>query len=649
MKQTVSIKQWAGGYSPDDTRGPAGSFAYGRQLNFRTSASVIQLMPQTVEQSGGVVTDLLMDGVLTPSGDIYWIGDSGNFYKRSTVDGSWTLISNLGEASGGSLVYRSDQDAILIPLQTKVAQYSSVSGTPTAASIQVNKYIQSASTDIAASRNGGGQIYTLATAITESSTALNSFQPDIEPLYSIKVKVVTKGTGDWTLTLHDGLNDVLASSTVVNANVVNNTLNEFVFATPIRMLVKPNARTYHFHLTSTVADGTVAVATASDLSTCDYEIWASRFVTTNNTLHPAMQFLQYTLYGNERYVAVHEPLEDNATNDEWQRHRLTFPSGLEVCGLAPYQNYAAIALERQNTNSGEYQFGLIGLWNGIDTTYNDAIPIPEGSPYSLFSFENQLYWHAESSWYKMVNRTPTRVRRFPGATDEMSGVYAYTRINPNMASVRKGVLLTGFPSTTSNTAIEYGIYSLGSLDRTYDVSFGLDYVLSTSSRFNTPGKNLKIGCVKNFGDEMFISWRDDSNTNSALAYGVDTISPLSTAATAARYEALWFDDDRPEDYQNNLRMKIVFNALPAGCTVTPIWRTDRDGSWHNEDGSSGIAQAGDTSVVTPIEVKSTACQVGYIVTSTGSNVKIRTTALQFDDLRLSRRKYIEEEDLGTFG
>lgn len=630
-KQIVRIKGWASGQSPDDTAGPAQSFAYGRQVDFRTSPSVLQLMPRVVEQSGGVVTDLLLDMVLTPSGDIYSIGDSGNFYRRLTSDGSWVLLANLGEAPGGSLVYRSDQDAILIPLQTRVAFYGRLASSPILA---VNKYAASASTDIAASSTGGGFTYTLSTSITESVTAQRTFKPDIEPLHSIKLFVVLKGTGDWTVTIHDDANTILGTSTITNANLSSDALNEFTFSTALRMLVKPNARTYHIHVTSTVADGTVAAGTSNDFSTADFQILANRFVTTTNGLHPALQFLQYTTYGNERYLSVHEPLEDVPTNDEWQRHRLTFPSGLEVCGLAQYQEFEAIACERQaQTFSVEYQFGFIFLWDGISTTYSQVIPVPEGSPRSLFSYENELYWHADGSWYKLVNQKPQRIRRFPGATEEFGGIYAQTAINPNMATVRKGVLLTGFPSSTNDTTIEHGVYSLGSLDRSYDTSFGLDYVLSSGSRFNTPGKNLKIGCVKNFGSELYISWRDDSNDN-ANDYGVDSVSPLSVPATSARVEGLWFDNGDPEKDMVAMQIKASFKTLPEGCTVTPIWRTARDGAWNNEDGTiQGVA--GDTSVILAVDQRCNEIQVGAIIErefTTNTNVNLRTIALQFDDL-----------------
>lgn len=633
------ITRHDGGQSPDDTRGPAGSFAKGEQLDFRSSPSVVQLTPQMVEQSAGVVSDLLLDAALTPSGDIYFIGDTGLLYRRDSTTGNWTMEADLSEASGGSIFYRQDQDGLLIPLQTKVAYYGPLSSSP---SVQVNKYAGSVSVDPMATRSGGGASLTLPSiggVLSEAATNRCEFQSDIEPLLSINIKPLTKGTGNWTVYVHDDANTLIGSAALLNASIITGQWQRFDFTVvgsalpigPYRLLVKPNARTYHWHIVSSDGTGTIAVGTAGDLSTADFQLEASRFVTTQNTLHPAIQFLQYNIYLNERYVAVHEPLEQVATNQEFQRHRLTFPSGFEGCGVALYREYVAVAVERQTTTgSQEYQNGIIFLWNGFDTTYIDAIPISEGSPRSLFSYENELYWQADGSWYTLEGRKPKRIRRFPGATEEYSGVYAQTLINPNMATVRKGVFLTGFPSNTNKTDIEHAVYSLGSLDRSYDQSFGQDFFLSTGSRFNNGSNNLTIGMVKNFGDELYVSWRDDSNNPNH--YGVDTVSPLSTAATAGRYEALWFDAGLPEHDQLNHRMKVVCAALPAGCTLTPIFRTERDGAWTNENGAMAQATAGQTSVVLAVNARSTECQLGFIIATTGSNVKVRTVALEYDPL-----------------
>jgi hypothetical protein len=151
-------------------------------------------------------------------------------------------------------------------------------------------YGASRSTDSGAYRTGGTATtgYTVPIALDENQYC--SFLPDIEPFYSIKVNVVTVGTGNLVLKLHDGTNTELASVTIA-AGSFGVGLNEFVFSSQIRALVKPNARTYHWHITSTVANTVIAASTASavgfnQLNTADYELWAYRLVDTVNNFHP---------------------------------------------------------------------------------------------------------------------------------------------------------------------------------------------------------------------------------------------------------------------------------------------------------------------------------------------------------------------------
>ncbi len=187
----------------------------------------------------------------------------------------------------------------------------------------------------------GTKTTTLETTFIEQDKQKRYFQSDIEPLQKIQIFIVNKGTGDWTLTLHDGLNNVLGTSTIANANLINNAWNDFTFPDAtnqqVRIYVKPNARTYHFHLTSTVANGTIASTDNNDLSTCNLQIWADRMIQTTNGMHPMARFLQYECFGNGNYLSIWEPLSDPPTNDEWQRHKLVFPQEYEVCGLAAFK------------------------------------------------------------------------------------------------------------------------------------------------------------------------------------------------------------------------------------------------------------------------------------------------------------------------
>jgi hypothetical protein len=485
-----------------------------------------------------------------------------------------------------------------------VRRYYPISGTPT---FDVT-YGASRSIDANAYRTGGTSTYSVPTAITENDYC--SFQPDIEPFYSIKVLIPTKGTGDWTLTLHDGLNNVLATSTVTNANITSGQLNEFVFSSQVRALVKPNARTYHFHLTSTVADGTVTCSTTSNLNSADFELWAYRLVDTVNGLHPMVQFQQFTLIGNGNYVAVWEPLTDsNPPNNEFQRHRLVFPSGYEVCGIAASKGFAYIALEKKATNaSKDFQDGLIIKWDGSSNTYDDYVNVTGGSPQSISIKDNLPYFYVSGALHAWPGGdTIVKVHTIANTSTDYKDTVDNTQVYPNMITVRDNVLHAGYPSTTNNTSIKHGVYTFGSLDKNYPSSFGYSYVISTQTKLNTAG-TLQLGCVRNFGDEMYISWKDGT------AYGLDIVDSFCDPAPTFKFRSLQFDAGLVRKRKKALRMAIDTEALPSGVTITPVYNVD-----NSSDVSSEITiTSGGTEAIVPIDKDFRRIIVGFDGTSTAA-------------------------------
>ena len=576
--QTKPIQEFYGGQSSNASIGTRASFAVGRSLEFRRDPGALSVLPGPRKISGTVVTDLPMNIVQVANGSRYAFGDTGNFYKIAT-NNVVTEISNTLTSGSDGLLYRSDSDAIYMATANTLERYAPISGTPTFD----QSYGASKSIDTACTRTGGALTYSVPVAISETATALCSFQPDIEPFYSIKVKVVAKGTGDWTLTLHDGLNTVLGTATVANAGLTNGVLNEFKFAAQVRGYVKPNARTYHFHLTSTVADGTVQVTTVSDLSTADYELWAYRLVDTINNLHPIQQFLQYTIIGNGNYLAVWEPLSPTAPpNNEFQRHRITFPDGFEVCGLAPSDEFIAIALEKRSTDgTKDFQEGKIAIWDGTAQTYNQIIDVSGGSPESIYTHNNYPYFIVNGSlcaWFGGKNIT--QIRALANTSTVYKDAIDNTHVYPNMMTVKDNILHLGYPSTTTNVDIEHGVYTWGTLDKDYPNSFGYGYIISTETQKNTAG-TLQIGCVRNFGDEMYISWKDGTD------YGIDIIDSYCDPAPTFAFRSLGFDAGMFRKTKKALRLAIDTETLPAGVVITPVHQINDEADYTHPAMTSG--------------------------------------------------------------
>lgn len=557
--KVIGIQEFYGGMSSDRSIGPKASFGYARALEHRRNASRLTVQPGPRKISGGVVNDLILNMIQVQSGTRYACGDQGYLYKIDTSN-VMTYLNKLPTGSDGAL-YRSDSDAAYFATQTDIRRYYPISGTPT---FDVT-YGASRSADTNAYRTGGTSTYTLPTALNEGQYC--SFQPDIEPFYSIKVRGVTAGTGTWTLTLHDGLNNTLATATATPTGGQA----EFVFSTQVRALVKPNARTYHFHLTTSVSGGTVACSTSTDLNTADFELWAYRLVDTVSNFHPMWQFQQFTLIGNGNYLAVWEPLTDsNPPNTEFQRHRLVFPAGFEVIGGCNVDGYAIIACGKRATDgTKDFQEGMLFRWDGTSQTYEKFISVSGGAPESLFEFDNLPYFYvngALSVW--PGGNYIVKVRTIADTSTTYRDVTDNTHAYPNMMTIRDNLLMAAYPSTTTNTAIEHGIHSWGSLEKNYPASWGnMDYAISTGTILNTAG-TLQLGCVRNFGDEMYISWKDGT------AYGLDIVDSFCDPAPVFKFRALKFDAGAVFKKKLAVGVGIYGEALPANVTITPVTSVD---------------------------------------------------------------------------
>lgn len=581
-KKPLIINGAVGGQATDKKVGISQSVAYIQSMDFRKSPSQLSLLSRTARDDGNIVRDLVQNMIMDNSGTNYALGSQGYFYKRTT-SGVWSSVGNLTTGGYFGLLYRQDQNAIYLAGSKSVSLYDPVSSSP---ALKPDFYGISQSTynntsnagfNVNSDQAGGSQTTAILTGISESPTSLRYFQSDIEPLAKLSVYVVSKGTGNWTLTLHDGLNNVIATSTITNSNLTSGGWNDFTFSTQVRIQVAPAAQTYHFHITSTVADGTVSSTASNDLSTCDMQLWADRMAIPANGMHPMTTFQQFVCIGNEHYLSVWEPLGDpSPSNAEWQRHKLTFPPGYEVCGLAVFNEYLAIACEKTTTGMPTPQEGIIFFWDGLSSTYNYFTFVPEGSPYAIHQNKNILFYEAGGAWYAMTSVTsqPEKIRTLPFGENSYNNNNNSTKIYPYAATVRNGVQLMAWPSVSTNTNIDFGVYSWGQVDKNFPNSFGYSYIISTGSKTYSPSNNLTIGMVQNFGDNLFISWRDDLNGG----YGVDVVNSNSKPVAYSTIEGLIYDGgyvgkEKEADY-----VEGTWLPLPDGVEIVLKYSIDR-GDW----------------------------------------------------------------------
>lgn len=614
-KLKIHNNYFQGGTTIDPKLGVANSFFYSQNLDFRTKPSQMSVLPAPAQLTTEL-DDLILAMDQDTSGVRYGAGNNGRVYKIDN-NNVFTVIGELDTNGSAGILYNQVTDNVYIPSQQTVSLYNKVTSSHPV--FRGALFAQSASnmpgcTNLynpddgfydGIARNTAGNSYTLPTTISERSNDYCYFAPDIEPFYSIKVFVINKGTGNWTLTLHDSLNNVLEAVTISNGTLNNNQYNEFKFTTSggIRALVNAsqtgNSPTYHYHLTSTVADGTCQVVTSGDLSSADFLLNAYRLVATNNGWHPTALFTgsgkPLLCVGNGPYLSTYDFSNDsNPTNQQWVRHALTFRSGYEVCGLTINNQYLIIACERRSTNANrKFQAGILYFWDGSQAAPNFSIDIPMGAPYGIHTFNNVTYFACAGSLFAWSGgQTVIKVRKLAYQNTDYLGTADNTLVNPNMFTSRYNLLLMGYPSKTTNVNLNFGIWTWGTVELTFPNSYGLSYTLSNKQLNFSNSNQLQIGCVYNFVDNLYMSWQYTDGSGQ-IHYGMDYLDNSSTPATYAEWQSLIWDGGAVYKQKNALRLKVKFLSLPSGFTLKPKYSINR-GAWQY---GPDTAQPGDTNIV----------------------------------------------------
>lgn len=638
-KLIVNLGSFVGGESIDFKNGVANGFLKSEALDFRSKASQMSVLPGLSAVSGApaVLVDLPVEMIQDPTGVRWILGDGGHLYKLDTSD-TLTLAATITDGTGFGMVYNQLSDFLYITGQQSVSMYGPLQNSPalkdgqfgksaSSANGVVNLYqatttnwdgsarnnIQSLATTQGVtatsqvSTNATTLTYTTPVAIAETALASCPFSPDLEPFYSIALYVDTVGTGNITLTLHDGFNRALAAITINHASLTTG-YNEFVFSNPgIRSFTgaiqSGLSAAYHWHVTSTVADTKVRTLTASDLSTADFILFNYRMVKTNNGWHPSTLFTGngfMMCIGNGQYLSTYNFANDaNPSNYVWQRQRFPIDAGYEITSLSVNNQYLVIAAEKRSSSATRnFQEGCLYFWDGQNATYNFKIQLPMGAPYSVYTFNNITYFICAGALYAWGGgQQVIKVRPIAYQNTDYLGTTDTTIVNPNMMAPRYNLLMIGYPSVTTNINLKYGIYSWGSVELIYPNSFGYSYALSNQTYNFSASNNLQIGMIKNFVDTMYVGHR--KTVSGTTTYQLDRVNNSSQSAGVFSWDSLIWDGGVRYKQKEGNRIKISFLPWPANATLTAYYQLER-GSKITADPISGTAfspATGDTSLI----------------------------------------------------
>lgn len=648
QKFKIHNNYFQGGVTIDPKLGVPNSFYYAQGLDFRSQPSQMSVLPgnRTVASS---LSDLLM-GIEQDLNGVRWgVGSNGGIYKIGTTN-VVSKVAQMGGNGAAGILYNQISDQLYIPSQTTVSMYGQVTtGITGSPQFRLDNFAQSASnapgvTNLfnpdagffdGINRSSATATYNVPLTLSEQLGNFAFFAPDIEPFYSIQVFIVAKGTGNWTLTLHDSLNNALAAVTVANANLKNNAFNEFKFSSQIRAFVNASqtggSATYHWHITSMVGDGTVQVVNSGDLSSANFLLYAYRLLQTKNGWHPTTLFTgsgkPLLCIGNGPYLSTYDFSNDQSpTNQQWQRHALTFRAGEEVCGITTNNQYLVIATERRSTNANRnFQQGALYFWDGSTNAPNFVVDIPMGAPYGVYTFNNVTYFCCAGSLFAWSGgQTVIKVRKLAYQNTDYLNAVDSTLVLPNMLTSRYNLLLIGYPSSTTNVNINYGVWSWGTVELTFPNSYCLSYTLSNGLLNYSSANNLQIGCVKNFVDTTYTSWQYTDGAG-ITRYGLDVLDNFSTPSAAFDWQSLIYDGGAVYKTKESYRMKVKFLPLPVGYTLQAKYSKDRQPYV-----LSPTASVGDTSIVLEVNERFHELQWGFQGTSSGATLPADITGITME-------------------
>lgn len=468
-----------------------------------------------------------------------------------TADNFQAGINTQISASSGGLVayYKLNND---YADATANANDLTASGSP---SFSTNVPFSSPSTrlDIDQSATTTGNTYTTPTAISEAATARKTFTPAKDPQKSISVLVAAKGTGNWTLTVHDEQNREIASKTVAIADMTTGYF-EFVFSSVWRP--KPGV-TYHFHVTSTVADGTVTTTTASDLETVSFRTYFQFLI--SSAYHPVTEMLTFLAIGNERYIGTLEA-------GDWNPNAIQLASGYSVRCFGYWQEYL-VAGTWKGTTVKQYDQGRLYFWDGTADTFNFFIDVPDGAVNAVLGSRGALYVLAgyQGQLLKYVGGTEAqpliRVPRIEA--DEYADIY------PQAMAMWRNNLRIGVAGGSDASQLVKTVYTYGKPTLRYIDSLSADYPISTGNY----GTTVNISLLHVVDSTMLVGWQDGT------AYGVDAISMSNAPQASGTFESLIRDNESIWKQKSSQTLVATFKPLVSGESVSIKTKTNRASSW----------------------------------------------------------------------
>ena len=316
---------------------PSTKYVFRCEVNtYNVAANAVYLSAIQYDIAGVIGTNSNSEKLTGTNGKWQWL--SLTFTSDADAEFLWILLYNVIAGNVGYAAFRNKtmtleevkEDTTSISIPTKIST-----------SLQANT-----STDnIDQSLDPAGayaNTYALTNAVNEGATHIQTFTPTKKKVNAIAVYVVDKGSGNWTLVVHNSANVFQFSTTIANASLINGAFN--YFGVPFAWLTGA----YHFHVYSSVADGTLKANTSNDLET-------GSFIQTYDKLSEGMNLVLNGI--PTKLIGDKDGLLSNAI---WDLNK----------GKYKYDVYGVLANNYKEIYKDLYSY--VGAWNALGVSLAGA-------------------------------------------------------------------------------------------------------------------------------------------------------------------------------------------------------------------------------------------------------------------------------------
>jgi hypothetical protein len=581
----------SGGIAESIFQGPPNSVAEAVGLDLHSVPGEIRVNQAPVKASSTVVTEFCKVSIALSTGQVLFFSSSSG---KIWLEGSpYTLLDTTAPTNGSAgcsgaceydgYLYWATQNYTHRIRIDKIATFST------------DKEENWGELHLDQEEMGGtGQSYTLQTSVNEGETHKIPINFHERIQYGIGIQVLAKGTGDWTITLHDEDNNSITSKTITNASLANG-WNYLLWTT---QLTVDRSLNYHIHIHSTVADGTMNTLTGNDLAQGSVKIF-----TLGDPDYHQMKIQNQTLYLADRHY-IHQVGENEGVHifTNWALD-LTEPHRIKCLGKSPGTDL--IIGTHVDNGVEEVQ---VAVWDTFSEAPIFIDPVKERSIHTFLELDNGLLAIAgdRGRVYEYNNYRLQKRKSIPGEYSPSK----YVTVHPEAGTVLDGLPIWGVSNGTGNPC-KQGVYSYGSKNPAYPFILNLEFVISERSGSDFVTSNIEIGSLLAKGNDLYITWKNGSS------YGVDKLD-YNTKLNGAYFttRALFISRIYRDVFKN---IYLPYKSLPANTNIG-VQKSIRYGSY-----SSWNDVRNDTDnymMVSHNEEKANIMQIKVSFTTSGNNAPI---------------------------